>query len=117
MKNKCNYIYMILVFYLIMFGFETIVYADALECEAWGNTLKDLQNLFDFCKIIIPLLVIGLSSYDFIKSITGKDDKNIKKAFSTLLKRLALAVPLFFLPTILGLLLKMLGTNSKICIN
>lgn len=115
MKKK--YIYISLCLYLVLFGFRTIVFADSLECEAWGNTLKDIQNVFDFCKIVIPLLIIGLSIFDFIKAITGKDEKDLKKAFNRLMKRLALAIVFFFLPVILNFLLELIGTNSDVCIS
>lgn len=114
MKKK--YLCISLIIYLMLFSFETVVFADTLECEAWANTLKDIQNIFDFCKIVIPLLVIGLSSYDFIKAITGKDDKDMKKAFKVLLKRLALAVVFFFLPIILNFFLELIGTNASVCV-
>lgn len=116
MKNKKKYKYIFMLLYLAIFGFKTIVLADTLECESWGETLKDIQNIFDLCKILIPLLVIGLSTFDFIKAITGKDDKDIKKSFNRLLKRLALAVVFFFLPTLLNYLLDFVGTNSSVCV-
>lgn len=125
MKNKKKFIYIFAIIYLVWFGFQTIVLADTtsavtttnMNCDSWGDAKQDLQNVFNFCKIIVPLLVIGLSTYDFIKAITGKNDKDIKKAFTTLIKRLALAVVFFFLPIILNLLLELVGTNSDVCIN
>lgn len=120
MKSKKKYIYIIAILYLIIFGFQTIVLADTssgLDCTSWGDTKKDFQNVFNFCKIVVPLLVIGLSSYDFIKAITAKDDKDMKKAFQTLIKRLALAVVFFFLPMLLNLLLDLFATNSSVCID
>lgn len=119
MKNKKKFIYIFAIIYLVWFGFQTIVLADTasgLDCNSWGKTKQDLQNIFDFCKIIVPLLVIGLSTYDFIKAITGKNDKDIKKAFQTLMKRLALAVVFFFLPMLLNLLLDYFSTGSSVCI-
>lgn len=116
MKSKKKFIYILMTLFLVMFSFKTIVFADNLECTAWGNTLKDLQNLFNFCKIIIPLLVIGLSVFDFIKAVAGKDEKDMKKAFTRLMKRLALAVVFFFLPIILNFFLELVGTNSNVCI-
>lgn len=116
MKKLMKSLHIICYLYLLLFGFKTIVFADNLECTAWGNALQDLQNIFNFCKILIPLLVIGLSSYDFIKSITAKDDKDIKKSFQRLMKRLVLAVVFFFLPVLLNFLLEVIGTNSSVCI-
>jgi len=115
MKSNKN-IYFLMILFLVMFSFKTIVLADAVQCEAWGRTLDDLNNLFNFCKIIIPLLVVGLSIFDFIKAVAGKDEKDLKTAFNKLLKRLALAVVFFFLPMLLQLLLDLFATNSNVCV-
>lgn len=117
MKNKKKFINLIMCLYLVFFGFKTIVFAETLDCTAWKDTLKDFQNLFDFCKILIPLLIIGLSMFDFIKAIVGKDDKDLKKAFNRLLKRLALAVVFFFLPMLINYFLEIIGTNSSVCVS
>ena len=114
MINKKKILYLSAFLYLVLFGFKTIVFA--LDCNSWGDVKQDVQNVFDFCKIVIPLLIMGLSSYEFIKAVTAKDDKGLKKAASTLLKRFALAVVFFFLPVILNWFLDLLGTNSSVCV-
>lgn len=116
MKSNKNFVYIFLCLYLVLFGFKTVVFADTLDCDSWGEVLTDLQNVFDFVKIVVPLLIIGLSTYDFIKAVTAKDDKGLKKAFQILLKRLLYAVILFFLPVLINLLLKLVAVNSKVCI-
>lgn len=115
MKKKKK-VKLILCLYLVMFSFKTIVFADSIQCNAWGDALQDLQNLFDLLKIVIPLLVIGLSSYDFIKAITSKEAKDVKKAYQTFLKRLILAVIFFFLPVLINMFLDMAGVNSTVCV-
>lgn len=120
MKKDKKIICIIIYMYLFMFGFERIVLsantsAD-LSCADWGRTLNDLQNIFNFMKIIIPLLVIGLSTYDFIKAVTSKEEKGVKRAFQIFLKRMIYAVIFFFLPVLLNLLLTMLGREGIICI-
>ena len=114
--KKRRTVKLILCLYLVMFGFKTIVSADSIQCDAWGDALQDLQNLFNLLKIVIPLLVIGLSSYDFIKAITSKEAKDVKKAYHTFLKRLILAVVFFFLPVLINLFLDMAGVNSTVCV-
>lgn len=115
-RNKKKIINIIMILYLVLFGFKTIVLADGLSCDSWGDLKRDLQNIFNFAKIAVPLLVIGLSTYDFIKAITSKEAKDIKKAFNILLKRLALAILFFFLPVLLNFLLELVGTRSSVCI-
>ena len=101
--------------YLSFFAFDRLVYAaNGFDCDSFGDVKQDMKNLFDFMKVLVPLLVIGLSTFDFIKAITEKDDKDIKKAFSRLMKRLICAVILFFLPVLLELLMNMITDN--VCI-
>lgn len=119
MNSKKKYIKFFMILFLVMFGFKTIVFADSynVTCADWLNVKTDLQNLFNFMKILIPLLIIGLSSYDFIKSVTAKDDKDMKKAFSALIKRLVCAVIFFFLPMLIELLFYLFEINAEICID
>lgn len=119
MNSKKRYIKVFFVLFLVMFGFKTIVLADNynVSCTDWGKVKTDLQNLFNFMKILIPLIIIGLSSYDFIKSVTAKDDKDMKKAFSSLIKRLVCAVIFFFLPMLIELLFYLFEINAEICID
>ena len=99
--------------YLSMFAFNTIVLADSysFDCKSFGDLKTDIENIFNFVKILVPLLVIGLSTFDFIKAITEKDDKDIKKSFTKLIKRLVCAVILFFLPVLIELLMNMVTEN------
>ena len=118
-KNKFKIYKLVAFTFLVLFGFKTIVFGatETLDCIALGELEEDLNNIFNFLKIILPLLVIGLSSFDFIKAIAGKDNKDVKKAFNRLLKRLALAIVFFFLPMLIELLLKMFFIDSTTCIN
>lgn len=116
MKNNKKFIHIFLFLYLVLFGFKTIVLADGLSCNSWGTVIKDLQNVFDFVKIVVPLLIIGLSVFDFIKAVAAKDDKGLKKAFQALIKRIVCAIVLFFLPVLINLLLELVAVNSDVCI-
>lgn len=115
MKNN-KFLKYILIAYLIMFGLNKVVYAAQISCDSFGDFKTDLQNVFNLIKIIVPLLVIGLSIYDFIKAVTAKDDKDLKQAFQKMIKRFIYAVILFFLPVLLNLILDLVGTNSNVCI-
>lgn len=116
MKKKFIKIFYILLLCLFSFNKSVFAAVDTMDCEDLGDLKRDLNNFFNFFKVIVPLLVIGLSSYDFIKAITAKDDKDIKKSFSKLMKRLICAVALFFLPILIELLLGLIIENADVCI-
>ena len=107
---------LLFIIYLVAFGFKTIVFAESFDCENWQDAKQDLQNVFNLLKIIVPLLVISLSTFDFVKAVASKEAKDVKKAFQTLIKRFALAVLFFFLPVILNFFLNMVEANSTVCI-
>ena len=115
MKKKLFVIYSI-IFVKICSCYSNVYAATSFNCNSLGNLKRDLENFFNLFKIIVPLLIIGLSSFDFIKAITNKDDKDIKKSFTKLMKRLIAAVVLFFLPILIEILLELIIDNAKVCI-
>lgn len=87
-----------------------------------GSTKDDesvawlLQQILNYIKILGPILVVILSSMDFAKAIMMSDDDNMKKAEKKLVIRLVLAVALFLIPTLVGVLLNIFGiTTDQIC--
>ena len=71
-----------------------------------------LQTLLNYIKILGPILVIVLSSVDFLKVIIKSDDDAMTTAGKKLGYRLILAGLLFFIPTIVEVLLGIFGLTS-----
>ena len=75
-----------------------------------------LQKLLDYTRVIGPFLVLVLSSIDYVKAILMSDDDSLNKAHKKLITRLLLAGSLFVLPTLVGVLLNVLGfTSHEVC--
>lgn len=75
-----------------------------------------LQKILDYIRVIGPFLVLLLSSLDYLKAIFSSDDESLTKAHKKLMIRLVLAASLFVLPTIVSVLLNILGfTSNEIC--
>jgi hypothetical protein len=96
------------------------------DCEGSNSILGDpddedsvawlLQQVLNYIKIIGPILVVILSSIDFIQVIVKSDDEAMKKAGNKLGMRLILAASLFFIPTLVEVLLDIFGfTSSATC--
>ena len=96
------------------------------ECDGSNSILGDvndeesvawlLQQILNFIKIIGPILVVVLSSVDFIQVIVKSDDEAMAKAQKKLIKRLILAALLFFIPTLVEVILDVFGfTSSATC--
>lgn len=71
-----------------------------------------LQTLLNYIKVIGPILVIVLSSVDFLKVIVKSDDDAMAGATKKLGYRLILAALLFFIPTIVTAILQLFGITS-----
>lgn len=71
-----------------------------------------LQRIFDMVKLIAPILVILFGSLDFGKAVISSDQEELKKAQSRFIKRCIAAVALFFLPTIINLLLEHIDATT-----
>lgn len=70
-----------------------------------------IQTLLNYIKVLAPILVVILSSMDFIKVIWTSDDESMKKAQQKLGKRLVAAVLLFLLPTLIGLMFNLINDS------
>ena len=60
-------------------------------------------------KVVIPILLIILGMIDLGKAVISSDEKAVSKAANSLLKRVIAGVVIFFIPTIVGAIFKMIG--------
>ena len=77
-----------------------------VDCKGLlGQELIDKINSYlDIIKIAVPILVIGLGVLEFTKALfAGEDD--MKKAQQSFLKRIGIAIIIFFTPTLVNLIL------------
>lgn len=75
-----------------------------------------LQKLLDYARLIGPFIVLIMSSLDYLKAVLNSDDDSLKKANKKLITRLMLIVALFLLPTLVSVLLNVLGfTSHEVC--
>ncbi len=98
---------------LLLVGAFFLLTPEVLAVEAFApcqeesvlKVLRVVGYVIYVAKIVIPLLLIIMGSIDFAKAVISSDDKAMKDAGSTLLRRFIAAVIIFLLPTILNLLL------------
>lgn len=75
-----------------------------------------LQKLLDYARLIGPFIVLIMSSLDYLKAVLNSDEDSLKKANKKLVTRLILVVALFLLPTLVSVLLNVLGfTSHEVC--
>ena len=71
-----------------------------------------IGNIVTFIKIAVPIILILMGSIDLTKAVMASKDDEIKKAQTTLMKRAIVGVVIFFIPTIVTLLIGMV-TNTE----
>jgi len=67
------------------------------------------QGVYPIIQIGIPILLIIMGSIDLGKAVLSSDDKEIKGATSKLIKRCIAAIAIFFVTTIVSLVMGLLG--------
>lgn len=78
-------------------------------CAETANIWKFVGQFLLIFKIVIPLILIILGMLDLGKAVTSNDDKAVSKAAKSLLNRALAAVAIFFIPTVVGLVMDLVG--------
>ena len=84
--------------------------------DGCGGLLPVIQfirkGIYPIIQIGIPIILIVMGSIDLGKAVMSSDDKEIKGATSKLIKRAIAAVGVFFVTTIVSLLMDMFGNTD-----
>ncbi len=70
------------------------------------------KGIFPLIQIGIPIVLILMGSIDLGKAVMSSDDKEIKGATSKLIKRVIYAVAIFFVVTIVTLVMNLFANVS-----
>lgn len=70
------------------------------------------NGFFPLIQIGIPILLIIMGSIDLGKAVLSSDDKEIKSATSKLVKRAIAAVAIFFIVTIVSLIMGLFTSSG-----
>ena len=83
---------------------NTSTYDDA--CRGLGPIVRIIRRgLFPIIQIAIPIILIVLGTIDLGKAVIASDDKKIQEAQKMLIKRAIYAVAIFFVATIVYVLM------------
>lgn len=82
-------------------------------CEETAKIWKIVGYLVNGLKIIIPLIIIVMGSIDLGKAVVAESEDDIKKGTQLLIKRLIAGIIIFFIPTIVMIVLKMVSKYSS----
>lgn len=115
MKKSKNIIKLCLYF---MFMINVIV----MPVFATGNcdgiltveAMEFIEEIIGYVRIFVPILLIILGAVDFGSAVLSQDQDSLKKSGSKFVKRCIAAVAIFFVPTLIRLLLSLPGIKDNI---
>lgn len=110
MKKK-KYSYMLLFILILVMGIK-VVYAEPSECNAIFGSLSDpnslryfINEILQYPKYIVPIIVIGLGTVDFAKAVLAAKEDMMRKAQATFIKRVFIGVAVFFAPVMVDVMM------------
>ena len=71
------------------------------------------KGLFPIVQIGIPILLIVFGTIDLGKAVISSDEKEVKGAQSRLVKRCIYAVAIFFVSTVVSLVMSLVATGTN----
>lgn len=129
MKKGIKKILFLSITFLFLFSFSLNVNASVIEndftrnivvavgekCPALGDPTNSqypaywLQWILNVMKYVAIVALLVLVTMDFVKAVASNDKDALKKAGTTAIKRFIYCVLLFFLPTIISLVMNLFG--------
>lgn len=82
-------------------------------CTETAEIWQLVGRIVTILKIVIPLIIVLLAIFDLGKAAVSSDEKEMKGAFSTLLRRIIAGVVIFFIPTLITLAFTLIGDFSE----
>ena len=83
------------------------------DCGGLAPIVRIIKNgVFPIVQIGIPILLIVFGTIDLGKAVISSDDKEVKQAQSRLIKRCIYAVAIFFITTIVSIIMSLVGRGA-----
>lgn len=87
-----------------------------VDCSAGSELVQAMaivRLVINVICIAVPIVMIVLGTIDLFKAVTAGKDDEIKKKQQTLIKRIIAGVLVFLVPTIVSLLMNLLGAGGN----
>ena len=87
---------------------------DAAPCTDLWSIWQLLGYVLTVFKIVIPIIIIVFGIIDLGKAVVASKDDKIKKSIKSLAMRAVAGVFIFFVPTLVGAIFKMVGSFNDL---
>lgn len=114
MKNIKNFLFLLIIY--IVFNTPNVYAVEEFSlCSTDALiTFRLAGYIILAAKILVPLIIITLACIDLFKLVISGDDKDMKAAGVNLVKRVIAGVIIFFIPTIVYLVLNFVSGATDI---
>ncbi len=83
-----------------------------VDCNNLIGIINVVESLILVLRIVVPIILLVLGAIDLAKAVIAGDDKEAKQATSRLLKRAIAAVAIFFIVSIMNLIMGVVGSKD-----
>ncbi len=98
---------------LLLLDASKIGQAEGGFCSQSANIWQVVGYVLLVFKIVIPIILIILGMIDLGKAVVASKDDEIKKAMKSLMFRAIAAVAIFFVPTIVSIVMGLVSSFDK----
>ena len=115
MENKQNRYLGVVFLLFVLFLIITPVQA-AGDCNGLltVDAMKFIEEIINYIRIFVPILLIILGVVDFGNAIISQDQDALKKSGTKFMKRVIAAIAVFFVPLLVKVLLSLPGIKDNI---
>ena len=85
---------------------------DVCKNETVLQAMGIIRLVMQVVCIAVPIVMILMGSFDLFKAVTAGKDEDIKKKQQTLIKRIIAGVIVFLVPTIVSVLMNLIGVSE-----
>ena len=116
-KNNKKIISEIMIFIFVLFIGVRSVMADC-DAAIFGNPNVEgnlgyyIKTALNLLRWIAPLIVILYGTFDMVKAVVASSEDKMKQAQNMLLKRIIIAISLFFVPSLVSALLDLFASSG-----
>ena len=83
-------------------------------CYGFDFLIRIIKDgIFPIVQVVIPIILIVLCTFDLGRAVIGSDEKENKKLFKRILRRLVFAILIFFIVTVINLIFTMVGNITE----
>ena len=88
--------------FLTLLLISTPVFAETVDCGAISEITRPAAHII---MVIAPIILLIMGTVDFLGAVTASDEKAMKKATDTFIKRLIICIIIMVLPALVNMVI------------